>query len=151
VAGTLVPRVGLQGNLFMDQRLEARNEKLMAALDAINRARGKGAVHFSGCGTGCTDVANRAWSVELGIGSYSAFLTWFASCVRTDTSFFSTVFVNSLMLKSLQAKCLFYASGASFTKLNNGLSRKPYNSVQAFEKLRFLNDLIARFRKTRSR
>jgi DNA polymerase V len=52
MAGALVPSGGIQSNLFTDQRAEARNDKLMAALDAINQVQGKGAVRFSGCGGG---------------------------------------------------------------------------------------------------
>jgi DNA polymerase V len=52
MAGTLVPAGGFQGSLFTDQQAAARSTQLMTALDAINRAQGKGAVHFAACGTG---------------------------------------------------------------------------------------------------
>jgi DNA polymerase V len=71
MAGTLVPAGGLQGNLFTDQRVEARNEKLMSALDAINRTQGKGAVFFAGCGDGTGIPLRQAfrsprWTTEWG-------------------------------------------------------------------------------------
>jgi len=59
MAGALVRASGLQGSLFVDQRVAARHDKLMAALDGINGIQGKGAVHFAGCGTAGTGIPLR--------------------------------------------------------------------------------------------
>ncbi len=59
MAGALVPGKAIQSTLFADQKLENRNDKLMTALDAINRTQGKGTVHFARCGTEGTGIPLR--------------------------------------------------------------------------------------------
>jgi DNA polymerase V len=50
MAGELVPSAQLQGNLFVDHTLINRNDKLMAAVDKINRLQGQGTAYFASCG-----------------------------------------------------------------------------------------------------
>ena len=59
LAGQLVPAATLQQALFTDQATEARNTRLMTALDAVNREHGKGALYFAGCGNQGTSIPLR--------------------------------------------------------------------------------------------
>ncbi len=50
MAGELVPTAQRQGNLFTDPVSVSRNDKLMQAVDQVNRLQGKGSVYFASCG-----------------------------------------------------------------------------------------------------
>lgn len=50
LASELVPQDLPQGNLFHDQATQERNNKVMAAVDAVNRKMGRSTVFFAACG-----------------------------------------------------------------------------------------------------
>lgn len=50
MAGELVPAAQVQTSLFTDQAAVRRNDKLIKAVDQLNRLQGKGAVYFASCG-----------------------------------------------------------------------------------------------------